>query len=307
MTNRETYREYLQKLQTIYTLNEAGIITDWIFEMVANLNRGAILKNPLQIITDEVAQKLNKCLIELLQHKPVQYVIGEAWFFKMKFKVDEQVLIPRPETEELVQLVLQDWRPIVDNTTAQTKNIPNTFENIQSLSYPTIIDIGTGSGCIAIAIKTNLPNATMYAVDVSEGALLIAKKNATTNNAVINFKQIDFLDACAWVNLPSFDVIVSNPPYIPLIEKENLDKNVTGFEPHTALFVPNETPLLFYEKIALFGREHLNKNGKIYVEIHEDLAIETSSVFKKIYNEVAIVKDIFRKERMIVISQLIEN
>ena len=304
MTNRETYREYLQKLQTIYTLNEAGIITDWIFETLANLNRGDILKNPLQIISDEIAHKLNRCLIELLQHKPVQYVIGEAWFFKMKFKVNEQVLIPRPETEELVQLILQDWRPIVDEINL-AKKIKQNFEDDLSLSYSTMIDIGTGSGCIAIAIKTNLPNATMFALDVSEGALFIAKENAITNNTAINFKQVDFLDESGWANLPSFDVIVSNPPYIPLNEKENLDLNVTGFEPHTALFVPEETPLIFYEKIALFGKDHLNRNGKIYVEIHEDLAKETSSVFKKMYNEVAIVKDIFGKDRMLVISQLI--
>ena len=304
MTNRETYREYLQKLQTIYTLNEAGIITDWIFETLANLNRGDILKNPLQIISDEIAHKLNRCLIELLQHKPVQYVIGEAWFFKMKFKVNEQVLIPRPETEELVQLILQDWRPIVDEINL-AKKIKQNFEDDLSLSYSTMIDIGTGSGCIAIAIKTNLPNATMFALDVSEGALFIAKENAITNNTAINFKQVDFLDESGWANLPSFDVIVSNPPYIPLNEKENLDLNVTGFEPHTALFVPEETPLIFYEKIALFGKDHLNRNGKIYVEIHEDLAKETSSVFKKMYNEVAIVKDFFGKDRMLVISQLI--
>jgi release factor glutamine methyltransferase len=217
----------------------------------------------------------------LLQHKPVQYVLGEAWFYNMKLKVNEQVLIPRPETEELVQLVL-------------------THVAANQVAAPTILDIGTGSGCIAIALMKNIPAAIVTAIDVSGEALLVAKENAIDQDTTIQFFQTDFLNEAQWPVLPTFDIIISNPPYIPINEKEKLDINVTAFEPHHALFVPDNAPLLFYEKIATFGKTHLNPGGKIFMETHEDYAQETADLFSPFYSEVAIKKDIFGKERMVV-------
>jgi len=294
MTNKEIYRDYLQQLQLLYSSNEAAVITDWVFEKVAGLQRADIIKNPGQYLLPEKAGLLNKYLTELLQHKPVQYVLGEAWFYKMKLKVNEAVLIPRPETEELVQLVVKDWQQVTASRQPVDKNLTSTKDHPFS-----IIDIGTGSGCIAIAVKKQLKNISMYAIDISAGALSVAKENAINQQVDIQFLSVDFLNENTWKELPIFDVIISNPPYIPLNEKEKLDRNVTDFEPPTALFVPDNHPMLFYEKIADFGKKHLRQHGKIYVEIHEDFARETIAVFETFYS-VTIRKDIFEKQRMLI-------
>ena len=289
MTNREIYRSYLEQLQSIYSPNEAAIITDWIFESMAGLQRSDIIKNPEQAFDPAIEIQLSQSLADLLQHKPVQYVLGEAWFFKMKLKVNDQVLIPRPETEELVQLVIDEVH--------KDEFAGGISDNIS------VLDIGTGSGCIAIAIKKNMPTVNMQAIDVSGGALLLAKENARIQQTDIQFLEVNFLDESNWTKLSVFEVIVSNPPYIPLNEKEKLDLNVTAFEPHEALFVPDNKPLLFYEKIAAFGKNHLADNGKIFVEIHEDLATITAELFKSRSYNVEIKKDIFGKERMIIATR----
>lgn len=279
---KELYRNFLVQLQKIYSLSEATVITDWVFEKMASLKRTDILKNPGKKITTAADKLIQKTLQELLLHKPVQYVLGEAWFYHMKLKVNEHVLIPRPETEELVEQLIKDRK--------------------SKLTDPAILDIGTGSGCIPIAIKKNLPASIVTSIDVSKNALELAKENAAMHNSHISFREIDFLDESKWQSLPLFDIIISNPPYIPLNEKENLGKNVIDFEPHLALFVPNSSPLIFYEKIALFGRDHLLPNGKIYLEIHEDYAKETAALFRKDYATVMVQKDMYGKERMILIT-----
>lgn len=291
MTNKEIYRSYLQQLQQLYSPNEAATISDWVFEKVAGLQRGDIIKNPAGLINFDISGQLDDCLASLLHHKPVQYVLEEAWFYKMKLKVNEQVLIPRPETEELVKLVVDDWKLVIQNNLLAKDN--------QQL---TMLDIGTGSGCIAIALKKQLPQITMHATDVSTGALKLATDNALEQQASINFMEADFLDESGWKKFSEYDVIVSNPPYIPINEKESLDKNVTAFEPHTALFVPEKKPFLFYEKIAYFGEKHLKKGGKVYVEVHENFAKETAKIFEQRYR-VAIKQDIFEKERMLIITK----
>jgi len=291
MTNREIYRYYLQQLGTIYNTSEAAVITDWVFEKMAALKRADVIVNPDKNMLHEHLAQLNNCLAQLLQHKPVQYVLGEAWFYNMKLKVNEAVLIPRPETEELVKLVVDDWKPVIQNNLAAEDN--------QRL---TVLDIGTGSGCIAIAIKKQLPQIAMHALEVSTGALKMATDNALGQQVSINFIQADFLDESAWKKLPLYDVLVSNPPYIPINEKESLDKNITAFEPHAALFVPENKPLLFYEKIAAFGEKHLKNCGKIYVEVHENFAKETAKVFEQHYR-VAIKQDLFEKDRMLAITK----
>ena len=282
MMLKELYRNFLVQLQKIYSLSEATAITDWVFEKMASLKRSDILKNPEKIISPAANELIQNTLQELLLHKPIQYVLGEAWFYRMKFKVNEHVLIPRPETEELVEQLIKDRK--------------------SKLTDPAILDIGTGSGCISIAIKKNLPASKLTAIDVSKDALALAKENATLHNAHINFMELDFLEEKNWSALGMFDIIISNPPYIPINEKAKLDKNVTDFEPHLALFVPTTSPLIFYEKIAAFGRDHLLPNGKIYLETHEDHAKKTAALFHNIYQTVMIKKDMYGKERMIIIT-----
>jgi release factor glutamine methyltransferase len=289
MTNKEIYRHYLVQLQPIYSANEAMVITDWVFEKVAGVHRSELIKNPEHRLPSEITVQLDSCLTDLVRHKPVQYVVGEAWFYKMKLIVNEQVLIPRPETEELVQLVIDYCE--------KEKIMPS-----KSGDRISILDIGTGSGCIAIAVKKNLPTTMVHAIDVSKGALLVAKENALLQKAEIDFIEIDFLDESNWNQLPKLDIIISNPPYIPLNEKEKLDKNVTQFEPHQALFVKDSAPFIFYAKIAIFGKTHLLNNGTIFVEIHEEYAKETAAIFETDYL-IETKKDIFGKQRMLIITK----
>lgn len=289
MTIKEVYRHYLQQLQTIYSLGEATVITDCVFESVASIHRADIIKTPDLIPAEPVATKLNNSLQELLQHKPLQYVTGEAWFYNMKLLVNEHVLIPRPETEELVKLIVDEYQDL--------SNRENAILNI--------LDIGTGSGCIAIALKKNLltANANVTAIDISSSALLVAQKNALDQQVIINFRELNFLQEDAWKQLPQYDIIVSNPPYIPENELVKMDKNVTGFEPHTALFVPDHSPLLFYEKLAAFGKSNLALGGKIFMEIHEDFGEQTAALFSPFY-KATIINDLFGKQRMVTAKAL---
>ncbi|MGF2412041.1 peptide chain release factor N(5)-glutamine methyltransferase [Ferruginibacter sp.] len=282
MNSKELYRNFLVELQSVYELSEATVITDWVFENVANIKKADLIKNPLQKIPRPVLIKLAAKQEELLQHKPVQYVMGNTTFYNMQFQVNDKVLIPRPETEEMTNMIISSYR----------------FEQKQI----SILDIGTGSGCIAIAVKKHLPSSKVIALDVSEEALDIARANAITNKTNIQCTLFDFLDESRWPELMLFDIIISNPPYIPVNEKKLMDKNVVNFEPHSALFVPDNQPLLFYEKIARFGRNHLNYNGKIFVETHEDYTKEVAALFAATYQQVLIKKDMFGKERIVIAS-----
>ena len=282
MTLKELYRNYLLQLQGIYPLSEATVITDRAFETIAAVKRADLVKDPTRQLNNRTMQQLNNAFTQLLQHKPIQYVLGEAWFYNLKLKVNENVLIPRPETEELVELVITGRK--------------------SQITDPAVLDIGTGSGCIAIAIKKNMPAAKVSAIDVSKAALKIAVENAAQHNAHIDFIEMDLLDEAKWDQLPQYNIIISNPPYIPLKEKRKLARNVAGYEPELALFVPDKNPLLFYEKIAAFGRSHLNSNGKIYLETHEDLAKEVKALFNDHYSYAEIKKDMFGKERMIIVA-----
>lgn len=286
MGAKDIYRKYLSDLQTIYTINEATLITDWIFESIGGVLRFEMIKNPAFQFNTEIVQKLETALQKLLIHTPVQQIVGEAWFYRMKFFVNEHVLIPRPETEELVDLITKD---------------SGNFSSDTSLK---ILDIGTGSGCISVALKKNIFTSFVTAMDISKEALEVAKKNATLHQVDINFINLDFLNEDASNSLDVFDVIVSNPPYIPEAELEKLDINVTSFEPHTALFVPDKTPLIFYEKISSFGKVHLKQGGKIYVETHENYANDVAALFATTYLEVSVHKDIFGKERMVTASRI---
>jgi release factor glutamine methyltransferase len=280
MTTTQAYHDFQNQLKKIYDERESGNISDWVFENVTGEKRWERRNNHNEL-KEAYFHQLQNHLQQLLQHKPVQYVLNEAWFYKMKFFVNENVLIPRPETEELVEWI--------------TKDVRSTMRNVQC----SILDIGTGSGCISVSLKKELRNANVTAIDVSEKALQVAKKNAASLDAKIDFLRIDFLNENNWKTLPQFDIIVSNPPYIPLQEKEKLSKNVTAFEPGIALFVQDNTPFIFYEKISTLAQKHLKQNGKIYVEVNEDYAKNVKDIFKNAGFISEIKKDIYGKERMV--------
>lgn len=213
---------------------------------------------------------------QLLANRPVQYVVGTAWFYDQKFLVEEGVLIPRPETEELV-----DW--IIN-----TENLKKSF-----------VDVGTGSGCIPLTLKKHFNAAQISGFDVSKEALRIARKNAESLSLSVDFQEIDILDEHTWP-AQKFDIVVSNPPYIPESDKLKMHANVLSFEPGLALFVPNEKPLLFYEKIADYAIEVLNDSGALYFEIHEDYGVETVRMLnEKGFLNIELRKDLQGKYRMV--------
>ena len=292
MTSVDQYKDFVEKLKTIYDERESANIADWVFENIANNKRLDRVTDKQKQFNTATADQLNTVLQRLLAHEPVQYILGEAWFYKMKFFVNKHVLIPRPETEELVEWVVEEIR---------NKKLEKRNKEVSQLitNYPAILDVGTGSGCIAVALKKELQNAEVFAVDVSEDALQVAKKNAHNQNVKIDFIQLDFLNEDGWSSLPTFDVIVSNPPYIPEDEKKKLAKNVVDNEPHLALFVPNDDPFIFYRKIASFAEMDLKENGKFFVEVHEDYAAEVQQIFEEKKFITEIKKDIYGRERMI--------
>lgn len=283
MTTEQFYNHFLNKLQTIYEEREAINISDWVFEEVTHFKKWERRRSLIEINQAHVSQ-LELYLDEFIQHKPVQYVLGHTWFYKRKFLVDENVLIPRPETEELVRYIVDDVKKLHLSELQQT---------------PGILDIGSGSGCIAISIKKELQKFDVTATDVSERALFVAKKNGEELKADIQYLHADFLDETKWNLFGTYDILVSNPPYIPQKEKAILSKNVTDFEPGIALFVPDIDPFIFYKKIAKFASSHLKPSGKIYVEIHENFANEVVQIFTAFNFDSEVKKDIYGKERMI--------
>ena len=229
------------------------------------------------LITPETFEYFETIISRLLTYEPIQYILGTTAFFGLEFKVDSNVLIPRPETEELVAWILK-----------QT-------DSSQSLK---ILDIGTGSGCIAISLAKHLPNAEIYALDVSPKALEIAELNAQQNAVKLNMIQANVLE---WKPTDlSFDLIVSNPPYVRESEKERMAPNVLEHEPHLALFVENDNPLVFYRAIVELGKQTLKKQGQLYFEINEYLGKETQALFSSdTFEDVQLKSDIFGKHRMI--------
>jgi release factor glutamine methyltransferase len=282
MKLNEFYRHFLLQLRLIYVENEAANITKMVFESLANISRADVLRNPEMEIDQETFSLLNQALEKLLNHQPIQYVLGEAWFYHLNFKVSDAVLIPRPETEELVELVIQ---------------------HIKSTHQKTVLDVGTGSGCIPISIKKNIPEISITAVDVSKTAIDLATTNANVHKVNIDFKQVDFLNEVEREKLGMFDVIISNPPYIPNVEIQSMDKHVTEYEPHLALFVPNEDPLIFYKAILRFAKNHLNEKGNIFLETHENYAAEVCDLFKDAAFESKVKNDLFEKPRMVLINR----
>jgi release factor glutamine methyltransferase len=294
-----TVYEAQQQLQTalveLYDDREAANIADWVMEHVTGLRKIDRIMHKQSPLAPEKAARLQEYTRELLTHRPVQYVLHEAWFCGMPFYVDENVLIPRPETEELVEWVVENGnRPSYAKASAGEAD-----GRRQKAEMLRILDIGTGSGCIPVSLKKKLPQAEVYACDVSEGALAIASRNAAAQQTSINFLQIDFLDQNSWSSLPEVDIIVSNPPYIPQSDKNTMLQNVLAYEPHLALFVPDNDALVFYDAIARFAQRSLANQGCVFVEIHEDLGKKTKELFESKGFNAEVKKDFQGKDRLV--------
>ena len=268
-------------LESLYPKTEIDSFFSIIIEEYLNLQRIDVILQPDFIISDEQLKQLNNTLSRLQKEEPIQYILGKTEFYGYPFVVNEHTLIPRPETEELVAWIIE---VIKDN-----KNL-------------NVLDIGTGSGCIPISLKKELSFANINAVDVSIEALKIAQKNAVLNNVDLNFFERDILNTkdLNFISNSSFDIIVSNPPYVRNLEKVEIKNNVLQNEPHLALFVTDDNPLIFYNKIADLALKHLKSKGYLFFEINQYLGKETVSILKtKGFNTVELKKDMFGNDRMI--------
>jgi release factor glutamine methyltransferase len=305
----KNYRiDFTQQLSAIYPKTEIDSFFFILMDEYLHLKRIDITLNPDFEIDNTNISILNTALRRLKNQEPIQYIIGNTEFFGYPFLVDKNTLIPRPETEELVEWVLDEI--------AKSKQG-------KELNLLRILDIGTGTGCIPISLAKNLPTATIFAIDISADALKIAKKNAALNNVEINFLQADILKADSLDILANnlkqsnfdtkigssettstkkihFDILISNPPYVRELEKAEIHHNVLQNEPHLALFVSDENPLIFYDKIADLAKKHLTKNGILFFEINQYLGNETVKMLEeKGFKNIELRKDLFGNDRMI--------
>jgi release factor glutamine methyltransferase len=287
MSIQEATNQLVNSLTTSYGDREAASIARWLFDDYFNLKPN----NPNdELLFDTLLQNdFNSISTRLLDGEPIQYITGFAWFYGLKFKVNPTVLIPRPETEELVEWVLQ--------SVGKRQNVR-------------VLDIGTGSGCVPVTLKVKNPRLDVSAIDISEGALITASRNAFRQNVDIDFKRLDILDETAWSALKQFDIIVSNPPYIPNVEQSLMERNVLAFEPALALFVEDDNALIFYESIAKMAKKHLDVIARheategplalLFFECNQYNALDVVEMLQKMgFKDVELRKDMSGNDRMI--------
>ena len=282
--NVKEFKTYLQtQLLAIYAINEIHSFYSLLMDFQLKLSKVDLILNPDLVISETDALFLKDAVIQLQQEKPIQYILGETEFYGITFNVNENTLIPRPETEELVDWIIKEF-------------------SIQDTVF-SILEIGTGSGCIPISLAKNLPKAQVITVDVSKKAQQIAFENAKLNDVSINFVISDALDVDKMnTNLQQqkYDVIVSNPPYVRNLEKQEIKKNVLQYEPHLALFVADNEALIFYEKIGEYALKNLKPNGQLFFEINQYLGKETVSLLQELgFKNIELRKDLSGNDRMI--------
>ncbi len=277
MLIQEFKKQFFLELSDLYPETEIQSFFNFLIEFKLNLTRVELALQPTIELNEGDFIFFQKAFHSLKNHIPIQYIIGEAEFYGLTFNVNNNVLIPRPETEELVDWILKDRK------------------NIQDIK---ILDIGTGSGCIAISLAKNLPNAEVFAIDISSEAIKTAELNAQLNKVTVHFMEADILSLN---ELPQkFDIIVSNPPYVREQEKEQMQQNVLDNEPHIALFVKDENPLLFYNKISDLAKSHLTLNGSLYFEINQYLGLKTVDLLKsKGFKNIELRKDLYEVDRIV--------
>ena len=270
---------FTTQLSDVYPSEEIESFFTILSEYFLNYTRLETVLHADVSLSEENIKHFENAISRLKKHEPIQYICGETEFYSLPFKVDKHTLIPRPETEELVQWIIDD-------------------ENKTHKRSKTLLDIGTGSGCIAIALATNLKDLNVSALDFSPKALDIAHKNSVVNSVKVNFIELDILDAQTL--LQQYYIIVSNPPYVRNLEKPNMRSNVLEYEPRLALFVSDKDPLLYFRKIAGLAKEHLTSNGRLYLEINEYLSDELKELLEiEGFVNIEVRKDIFGKDRMI--------
>jgi release factor glutamine methyltransferase len=284
-TLRSVQQTIAKAIIEIYGEEEAIAISYELLQDLPGVTRADITLGT-QTVSDDDVEKMKQSIQRLQSNEPLQYITGKAHFYGLEFKVNKHVLIPRPETEELVELIL--------------KSHSDRYRDTHPKS-PIILDIGTGSGCIPIALKKNLPEADVSAVDISTEALEVAKENAVSNKVDVMFIEADILSIDVDAKIPrEFTVIVSNPPYITDSEKAAMHNNVLDHEPHLALFVPDAEPLLFYKAITDFATRHLQKGGALYFEINAAYGKEIEAyMIQHGFTATQIIKDMQGKERMV--------
>lgn len=266
-------------ISELYEEREAANIAHIIMEYLTGMSKLDRIVHKTKILSPDQNQRLKAAIEALQRHEPVQYITGSSWFYGMELLVNKNVLIPRPETEELVEWMVQD--------AAHRHRLH-------------LLDVGTGSGCIPLALKKSLPDAQVSAIDVSEGALEIARSNASRQKLDVNFMLLDALDPTQLATLPEFDMIVSNPPYITQSEQKTMQELVWGFEPSLALFVPDNDALLFYRHISVMAKSKLLPGGALYFEINEALGKEVVTLMEELgFKDVDLKQDMFGKDRMV--------
>ena len=280
-TVKQISTDFSEQLSTIYDANEVNSLCMMVLENVVNISPAKIKAFPATEISTPDNEIIANILTRLATGEPIQYILGYTEFYGLTFKVNSSVLIPRPETEELVEWIISSV-------------------GSSELAVGLFLDIGTGSGCIPISLKKNLPDAEVSAIDISPEALQTAKENAELNKVVVNFIQDDILNPESDILNSKFEIIISNPPYVTLEDKKLMQANVTDFEPHTALFVPEDDPLIFYKAIADFAANHLEKGGLLFLEINESYGEQIVKLLNgKQFINIELRKDMSGKDRMI--------
>ncbi|WP_448529599.1 peptide chain release factor N(5)-glutamine methyltransferase [Raineya sp.] len=275
MSVKKILFEVKERLNAYFSPSEADFLAFILLEKVTQLSKTQILLNTAFTFTQAQQELLENNLQRIIAQEPWQYVVGEIDFLGSKLKVNSAVLVPRPETEEWVQKLIQKHK---------------------NQNFRHILEIGTGSGCIAITLAKAFPDAELTALDISQEAINLAFQNSLNNKVGINFLHLDFL---TWQTSDSWDLVVSNPPYICESEKKQMQTNVLAYEPSQALFVPDENPLLFYEKIAKLAQNHLSERGWLYVEINERFGTEVKALFEQYgLQNVIIQQDFAGKDRV---------
>ena len=288
----KTYKTtFLKELSSLYDQHEIESFFYIILAKLHGLKRIDLALNPDSVMDGIHLKQWKNIVSDLKNQKPIQYILGETAFYGLPFLVNENTLIPRPETEELVELIINE-----------------AGSGQWEAEKVSILDIGTGSGCIAISLAKNIPSAEVFAIDVSEKALATANKNAALNEVTIHFRKVDILNCENLADLATrnsqlathFNIIVSNPPYVRNLEKAEINPNVLEYEPHLALFVDDMDALLFYRKIAELAKKSLTPNGKLYFEINQYLGKETVQLLEDYgFKNVQLFKDIYGNDRMI--------
>ena len=281
MTLEDLTAKARKTLEGVYDIRERENVIDLLIEEHFNIPKHRLRLNMQEDFNHESTKEFMHLLERLKKNEPVQYVLGFSDFYGMKMKVNKHVLIPRPETEELVGHVIKQLGHLSKKCTLS------------------ILDIGTGSGCIAIALKKYLPSCKVTGIDVSEEAIGVAIENATKENSRVDFFVKDFLSEKNWSSLEIFDVIISNPPYVTEAEFQTLTPRVKNFEPRKALIAEDRDSFIFYNKIAVFGKTHLRKGGRIFLELNSSYSKAIKAVFKVASYHTAILNDMQGNERIL--------